>query len=54
MADLVESLLLLARASRGELRRQRFDLTAMAWQVVGEVAARDPARKVEFTRAPER
>jgi two-component system NtrC family sensor kinase len=48
MADLVESLLILARASRGELRRQVFDLTAVARQVAGEVAARDPARKVEF------
>jgi DNA-binding response OmpR family regulator len=49
MADLVESLLILARASRGELRRQHFDLTAIAWQVIGEVDARDPARKVDFT-----
>jgi signal transduction histidine kinase len=48
MADLVESLLILARASRGELRRQRFDLSAVARQVAGEVAARDPARTVEF------
>jgi two-component system NtrC family sensor kinase len=49
MADLVESLLILARASRGELRRHRFDLTATAWQVIGEVEARDPGRKVAFT-----
>jgi signal transduction histidine kinase len=49
MADLVESLLILARASRGELRRQHFDLTATTWQVIGEVEARDPARKVVFT-----
>jgi len=49
MADLVDSLLLLARASRGELRRQRFDLTATTWQVIGEVQARDPGRKVAFT-----
>jgi signal transduction histidine kinase len=49
MADLVESLLILARASRGELRRQRFDLTATTWQVIGEVEARDPSRKVDFT-----
>jgi two-component system, NtrC family, sensor kinase len=48
MADLVESLLILARASRGELRRHRFDLTAVARQVAGEVAARDPSRRVEF------
>jgi signal transduction histidine kinase len=49
MADLVESLLILARASRGELRRGRFDLTATARQVIKEVAARDPQRQVAFT-----
>jgi two-component system NtrC family sensor kinase len=49
MADLVESLLILARASRGELRRERFDLTATAWQVIKEVAAREPQRQVAFT-----
>lgn len=48
MADLVESLLILARASRGELRRKSFDLTRTTWQVVREVEARDPARTVEF------
>jgi two-component system NtrC family sensor kinase len=51
MADLVESLLILARASRGELRRAEFDLTATAWQVIGEVEARYPDRKVAFTVA---
>jgi signal transduction histidine kinase len=49
MADLVESLLLLARASRGQLRRTQVDLTATTWQVIGEVEARDPDRKVAFT-----
>jgi len=49
MADLVESLLILARASRGQLRRASFDLTATAWQVIGEVETRDPDRKVSFT-----
>ncbi len=48
MADLVESLLILARASRGELRRQRFDLSAVAREVSAEVEARDPGRKVGF------
>ncbi|WP_433790218.1 response regulator [Actinoplanes sp. CA-252034] len=48
MADLVESLLILARASRGELRREHFDMTATARQVIGEVAARDPERQVTF------
>ncbi|MEU8239761.1 response regulator [Actinoplanes missouriensis] len=49
MADLVESLLILARASRGDLRRATFDMTATARQVIGEVAARDPDRTVAFT-----
>ncbi|WIM93683.1 response regulator [Actinoplanes oblitus] len=48
MADLVESLLILARASRGELRRTTFDLTATARQVCAEVAGRDPEHKVDF------
>jgi two-component system, NtrC family, sensor kinase len=49
MADLVESLLILARASRGELRRERFDLTDTAWQVVREVEAREPGRQIAFS-----
>ncbi|WP_250035173.1 response regulator [Paractinoplanes maris] len=49
MADLVESLLILARASRGDLRRAEFDLTITTWQVIGEVEARDPEHKVAFT-----
>ncbi|KUL37599.1 response regulator [Actinoplanes awajinensis] len=48
MADLVESLLILAQASRGELRRSTFDLTETIHQVCAEVAARDPAHRVEF------
>ncbi|MFI5935314.1 response regulator [Actinoplanes sp. NPDC051494] len=51
MADLVESLLILARASRGDLRRAQFDLTMTTWQVIGEVQARDPAREVDFVVA---
>jgi signal transduction histidine kinase len=48
MADLVESLLILARASRGELRRQRIDLSTVAREVSADVEARDPARAVGF------
>ncbi|MEV0902358.1 response regulator [Actinoplanes sp. NPDC049802] len=48
MADLVESLLVLARASRGELRRRRFDLTAVAHQVAADVTAREPDRRITF------
>jgi two-component system, NtrC family, sensor kinase len=49
MADLVESLLILARASRGDLRRAEFDLTSTTWSVIAEVEARDPEHKVAFT-----
>jgi two-component system NtrC family sensor kinase len=49
MADLVESLLILARASRGQLRRAEFDLTDTTWQVIREVEAREPEREVAFT-----
>jgi two-component system NtrC family sensor kinase len=49
MADLVESLLILARASRGDLRRELFDMTTTARQVISDVAARDPERQVSFT-----
>jgi two-component system NtrC family sensor kinase len=48
MAELVESLLILARASRGELRRQRFDMSETARQVAAEVAAREPDRPVDM------
>jgi signal transduction histidine kinase len=47
MATLVESLLILARASRGELRRERFDLSACAREVAADVTAREPDRKVQ-------
>ena len=47
MATLVESLLILARASRGELRRERFDLSACARDVVADVTARESDRKVQ-------
>ncbi len=47
MGNLVESLLRLARASRGDLSRERFDLTATAWQVVKEVGVRNPERPVQ-------
>jgi signal transduction histidine kinase len=49
MADLVESLLILARAGRGQLRRAPFDLTATAWQVIDDVKSRNPHRTVGFT-----
>ncbi|MEU4155350.1 AAA family ATPase [Actinoplanes sp. NPDC026670] len=49
MAELVESLLILAQASRGRLRRAPFDLTATAHQVIDDVESRNPEFKVDFT-----
>ncbi|GAA0807727.1 response regulator [Spirilliplanes yamanashiensis] len=52
MRDLVDSLLRLARASRGALNRREFDLTDTTWQVIKEVAARSPERQVACTVQP--
>ncbi|BCY13159.1 AAA family ATPase [Actinoplanes sp. L3-i22] len=49
MGELVDSLLVLARASRGQLRRAPFDLSATARQVIDDVECRNPDTKVSFT-----
>ncbi len=49
MGELVDSLLILARASRGQLRRAPFDLSATARQVIDDVECRNPDAKVSFT-----
>jgi DNA-binding response OmpR family regulator len=52
MGDLVEALLRLAQASRGDLRRDRFDLSETAAQVLKEVAGRNPGREVDCAVQP--
>ncbi|GGJ78949.1 hypothetical protein GCM10010123_06080 [Pilimelia anulata] len=47
MSDMVDSLLLLSRASRAELRREPVDLTALAREIVEELRGRDPDRAVD-------
>lgn len=47
MSQLLEDLLLLSRVSRAELRRERVNLSAMAGEIVGELRAADPARRVD-------
>jgi PAS domain S-box-containing protein len=47
MAQMIDDLLHLSRATRAQLRRERTDLTAMAREVVDELRGRDPDRRVE-------
>lgn len=50
MGELIEDLLRLARVSRAELRRQRVDLSALAYTIAGGL--RDAARSVDVQIAP--
>ena len=51
MGEMIDGLLRLARVSRAELARVPLDLSAMARTVWEEVAATEPARRVEFRAA---
>lgn len=49
MGQLIEDLLNLSRVSRGELRRDRVDFSALARDVVEDLRERDPQRVVEVS-----
>jgi PAS domain S-box-containing protein len=51
MGLLIDDLLLLSRLTRGELRRQPLDLTAMARRVAEEFQRAEPGRSVSWTVA---
>jgi light-regulated signal transduction histidine kinase (bacteriophytochrome) len=51
MAQLIDDLLSLSRVSRTDLRRENFDLTAAAREVVTELRRLDPNRNVEMSVA---
>ncbi len=53
MGLLIDDLLELSRLSRGELRRQPLDLTAMARRVAEEFQRAEPGRNVEWSVAEE-
>ena len=53
MAQLIDDLLGLARVSRGELRRARVDLSALARGIVERLQLTDPERDAEFVIEPE-
>ena len=46
MSDLVEGLLTLSRSTRGDLRMDRVDVSALAQKRLAELAAAEPARRV--------
>jgi light-regulated signal transduction histidine kinase (bacteriophytochrome) len=48
MARLIESLLNLARITRGDIRRERVDLSGLARTIVERLKNSDPQRNVEF------
>jgi len=47
MAELIDALLSLARVTRGELRHEPIDLSAVARDVARQLAAAEPTRKVD-------
>lgn len=52
MAQLIDDLLRLSRATRGDLKREPVDLTALATAVAADLKLRNAARQVEFQAQP--
>ena len=52
MDDLIEGILTLSRSTRGELRRDATDLSALARRCLEELAHQEPQRRVEWTVQP--
>jgi PAS domain S-box-containing protein len=52
MARLIDDLLQLSHVTRGELQRERVDMSRMADEVMTEIRAAEPGRAVEFRTAP--
>jgi PAS domain S-box-containing protein len=46
MGELIDGILTLSRSTRGELRRDPVDITAMAGDILAELARAEPARRV--------
>jgi light-regulated signal transduction histidine kinase (bacteriophytochrome) len=52
MGQMIDDLLTLSRATRGELRWEQVDLTALAESIVAELDERNPGRQVSCEIAP--
>ena len=48
MAQLIDDLLMLSRVARGDLQRERVDLSEMARAIVGELRRTQPERRLEL------
>lgn len=48
MAQMIEDLLQLSRASRGELHKQRVDLGALAREITAQLVEREPGRGLDL------
>jgi hypothetical protein len=53
MGELVDGLLKLSRATRGEVHRDPVDLSGLASRILGELAAAEPERRVETAVRPD-
>ncbi len=53
MGRLIEALLRLSRATRGQLRRERVNLSQLAREIEADLRREQPGRQVEFTIAPD-
>ncbi|MGD8658879.1 MAG: ATP-binding protein [Desulfobacterales bacterium] len=53
MGQMIDDLLTLSRATRGELRWEQVDLTALAESIVAELDERNPGRQVSCEIAPQ-
>ena len=53
MGQLIDDLLKLSRVSRQEMKVEPVDLSEMAWEVIGELQAEAPERRVEWVIAPQ-
>lgn len=52
MGELIDALLKMSRVSRGELKREPLDLSAMAEDIVADLAQGDPGRRVDVVIEP--
>lgn len=48
MTGLIDDLLNLSRAGTAQLKKERVNLTALAWKIAGDLKRGEPARRVEF------
>ncbi len=53
MAQLIDDILGLSRASRAEMRRQRVDLSSLALNILNDLQKTQPERKAEITVVPD-